>query len=145
MSKSVRINAPGTVILAQINNFDNWRNWYPAFSDSQVIVSIQRGKSDVAELSDKDGRRILFKMLAISNTKIDIGLFIKEKSTTIYQFILLPSGTGTTEVTLNVTTNLAWYPWKKIQGIVLDKMTGEQYLVALQGLKKVVEDHPSFE
>jgi hypothetical protein len=34
---------------------------------------------------------------------------------------------------------MGWYPWKKIQGIFLDKFTGDQYVAAMKDLKIAAE------
>ena len=47
------------------------------------------------------------------------------------------------EIIWNVNTDLGWYPWKRIQGIMMDKLTGPEYELALQNLKKVCEETPA--
>jgi hypothetical protein len=44
-------------------------------------------------------------------------------------------------LTWNVNTNLGWLPWKKMEGILLDKFSGDQYETALENLKKTAENH----
>ncbi len=141
VSKSIRINAPDSRVMAQLSNFNNWKNWFPAFRDSNVIVTISSFQNHSAELRDNYGRNMLFKMLVVSKDKVNVELYVREKSTTTYQFILMLVNAGTTDITWNVVTDLGWYPWKKLQGIVLDKVTGEQYMTALQKLKGAAESH----
>ncbi len=142
VSKSIRIDAPDSTVIAQLNNFKNWKNWFPAFGDSNVLVTIPN-RNGQAELRDNYGRIMLFKILSVSKHKVNVGLYVKEKSTTTYQFILMPVSTGSTDITWNVISNLGWYPWKKLQGVVLDKFTGEQYMSTLQKLKAAAENHPA--
>lgn len=140
VSKSIRIDAPDSTVITQLNNFKNWKKWFPAFRDSNVLVTISN-QNGQAELRDNYGRIMLFKMLSVSKNRVDVELYIQEKSTTTYQFILMPVSTGSTEISWNVISNLGWYPWKKLQGVVLDKFTGEQYMSTLQKLKGVAENH----
>jgi len=72
---------------------------------------------------------------------IDIFLFAKDKNNITWQFILSVKSTGQTQLIWNVNTIFPWYPWKKIAGIFLDKVTGSQYQEILQNLKKTVELH----
>ncbi|MDQ6763323.1 MAG: hypothetical protein M3015_11955 [Bacteroidota bacterium] len=141
VSKSIEINAPESTIIAQLNSFNNWKNWFPAFQDTNVIVTISSYQNHSAELRDNSGRIMLFKMLSVAKDTVNVGLYIKEKSKTAYQFILTSVNTRSTDITWNIITDLGWYPWKKLQGIVLDKFTGGQYMATLQKLKNVVEGH----
>ena len=139
VAKSIRINASSPEILSQTNNFNNWKTWYPVFRDSNVIVTITGSNNRSAELVDKYGRKMVFRILAVSNNEVDVELYVKEKSVTTYKIMLQSPGTTSTDVTWIAITNLGWYPWKKLQGLILDKATGEQYAYALAGLKAVVE------
>lgn len=141
VSKSITISVPRSEVIAQIDNFNNWKKWCPAFRDCDVMVTITGSKNRSAELRDKFGRRIVFRMLSVSDSSVAIALYIKGKSVTTYQFVLSAVGIGSTDVTWNALTNLGWYPWKKLQGIILDKVTGEQYISALKSLKATAESH----
>ena len=94
------------------------------------------------QLRDKKGHSIIYKMMQSSNDTIKIDLQTNDKKTTGYQFILLPDGKGHTLLIWNINTVLGWYPWKRIQGLVMDKITGPDYTSALQELKKIVEKNP---
>ncbi len=133
-------------VFHQIGDFNKWKNWFPAFMDKGVTVTILHGQNDSsesAELNDNYGRKIIFRMLRPLKNVVDVDLYTKEKNTTNYQFILMPDSSGNTEIIWNVTTDLGWYPWKKLQGIVLDKVSGPEYISALQNLKKVTETAPA--
>ncbi len=129
-----------SAVITQLYNFKNWKKWFPSFQDSNVLVTISN-QNGQAELRDNYGRIMLFKMLSVSKNRVDVELYVKGKSTTTYQFILKPVSTGTTDITWNIVSNMGWYPWKKLQGIVLDKFTGEQYVSTLQKLKEAAENH----
>ena len=80
-------------------------------------------------------------MIRSGRENIDILLLGKDKNNITWQFILSSNGPGQTHLTWNVNTTLPWYPWKKIAGIFLDKITGPQYQEVLQNLKIAVEIH----
>ncbi|MDQ6763327.1 MAG: hypothetical protein M3015_11975, partial [Bacteroidota bacterium] len=84
VSKSIRIDAPDSMVFAQLNNFNNWKNWFPAFRDSNVIVTISSYQNHFAELRDNSGRIMLFKILSVAKDTVNVGLYIKQKSTTAY-------------------------------------------------------------
>ena len=81
-------------------------------------------------------------MLYRSMDTINVDLQTNGKRLTNYQFVILPGNKGHTQIVWNVNTNLGWYPWKKIQGIIMDKVTGQEYTLALQNLKKIAEEGP---
>ena len=78
-------------------------------------------------------------LLASSLENINILLSEEKRNTKTYQFVLLPDAEGQTRLVWNVNTELGWYPWKRLGGIFLDKVSGPQYEAILQNLKKAVE------
>ena len=74
-------------------------------------------------------------------SNMDVFLFYENENNVTYQFILSPRKGGQTQLTWNVNTKFPWYPWKKIKGIFLDKVTGPEYQEILQNLKTAVEMH----
>ena len=146
VSKSIIINAPSLSVAGQIIDFDKWKNWHPAFLDKEISVSIPANQNDSiirsAKLHDRHGHEIIFNMLYRSMDTINVDLQTNGKRLTNYQFVILPGNKGHTQIVWNVNTNLGWYPWKKIQGIIMDKVTGQEYTLALQNLKKIAEERP---
>ncbi len=143
VSKSIEINAAALDVSMQIQDFNNWKNWYPAFGDKDVTVTLTSHQNESvthsAALRDREGHEILFNMLNQSTDTINVALQTAGKKNINYQFVISPGGKGYTLVVWNVNTNLGWLPWEKIEGIVLDKLTGPEYISGLQNLKKTVE------
>jgi carbon monoxide dehydrogenase subunit G len=140
VSKWININANKNAIAMQINDFNNWKNWYPAFQNKNIRVNIYRGNdTSFVTLTHENGKKISLALLKSSPENINILLSEGKKNTETYQFVLLPNGSGQTQVTWNVNIELGWYPWKKLGGILLDKVTGPRYEAALQNLKKAAE------
>jgi Polyketide cyclase / dehydrase and lipid transport len=140
VSKSILINATEAEVAKEIETFKNWKNWYPAFQQQNLeVTTSQKSDSSFVTLADEKQRKLSMTMIKSGPENIDILLFAKNKNNITYQFILSHVRTGQTQLTWNVNTTLPWYPWKKITGIFLDKVTGPQYQAALQNLKTAVE------
>lgn len=145
VSKSIIINAPPLAVAGQIKDFNKWKNWYPALRDEEVsVINFENQKDSLhhsMELRDTKRHSIIYKMIRFSNDTIKIDLQTTDTKTTSYHFIMLPYDKGQTLLTWNINTTLGWYPWKRIQGLVLDKITGPAYISTLQNLKKTVENY----
>ncbi len=137
VSKSILIDAAENIVRKQIENFNNWKNWYPAFKDKSVIIKIQ--DSSFARITDENQRTVAMRISNDQNKNVSVVLSGDSKSGVNYQFILAPNGKDKTLLIWNINTNLAWYSWRKLSGIFLDKITGPQYEATLQSLKEVIE------
>ncbi len=140
--KYVEINAPAEKVMNLVVNFEEWKNWYPAFKDENISVtknSSAKGVLSSVTLKDMNGKSVNLSLLDTAQHLIDIQLKSSSSSEVNYQFVLLPKANSQTQLTWNVNINLGWMPWKKIQGIFMDKFSGEQYQTALENLKKAAE------
>lgn len=144
VSKSVDINASKEAVFNQIVNFEEWKNWYPAFKDENIsIIKNPPAANTLASvtLKDTNGKSVTLLLVDTSEQTINIDLQSASSTKVNYQFILTPKVNNQTLLTWNVNTNLGWLPWKKIEGILLDKFSGDQYETALENLKKTAENH----
>lgn len=140
VSKTVSINANQQTVAAEVNNFDNWKNWYPLFSDENIIVDInQNSDTAYATLTGKNQKKLIFRLLNSSPGNINITLSDGGNTNETYQFILITNANGETQLTWNVNTKLKWYPWKKLAGVFMDKIKGPQYEDVLKNLKEASE------
>ncbi|MEP6951510.1 MAG: hypothetical protein ABI863_19625 [Ginsengibacter sp.] len=140
VSKSILINANEAEVAGEIGTFKNWKDWYPAFQNQNIVITTsQKNDSSFVTLTDERQRKLSMCMIKPMPENIDILLFAENKNNITYQFNFFRDRTGQTLLTWNVNTTLPWYPWKKITGIFLDKVTGPQYQQALQNLKAAVE------
>jgi hypothetical protein len=80
-------------------------------------------------------------LLASAQNTIDIQLRSSSSTKVNYQFILTPKMNNQTQLTWNININLGWQPWKKIEGILFDKFSGDQYETALDNLRKAAENN----
>lgn len=140
VSKWVNINANENAVAMQINDFNNWKNWYPGFQNKEVTVNIsEQDNKPFATLTNKNQKKISLSLLESSPENIIILVSEEKGNSKTYEFILSPNGIGKTQLTWNVNMQLGWYPWRKFAGIFLDKVTGPQYEAALQNLKIAAE------
>jgi hypothetical protein len=142
VSKSVVINAPEPEVANQVASFKNWKNWYPAFQNRDITVTeFRQNDRSVVILSDRKQRKLSMTLTRQGPEDFNVLLFVDNRSKISYQFILLAKNATQTQLTWNINTTLKWYPWEKITGIFLDKVTGPQYRSALQNLKRAAELH----
>ena len=142
LAKSVEINTTPGKIRDQILNFDQWKNWYPAFKDENITVIKNPPANNILNsvtLKDKQGKNITLNLIDSNQNIIDIQVKSSSSTKVDYQFILIPKTNNQILLTWNINTDLGWYPWKRIQGIFLDKFSGDQYEAALSNLKKAAE------
>jgi len=66
VAKSVEINAPRQNIMNQIVNFEEWKNWYPAFKDENISVIKNEASADYitsVTLKNKNGTAIVLNLI----------------------------------------------------------------------------------
>ena len=144
VAKSVAINASPQMVFNQIIHFKNWGNWYPAFKDENITVTRNSENKKVISsvtLKDKNGKAINLNLIDSSKNSILIQLESSSSTKVNYQFILTQKINNQTQLTWNININLGWLPWKKIEGILLDKFSGNQYETALDNLRKAAENN----
>jgi len=144
VSKSVDINASEEAVSNQIVNFEEWKNWYPAFKDENIsIIKNPPAVNTLASvtLKDRNGKSITLLLIDTSKQTININLQSASSTKVSYQFIMIPKINNQVQLTWNVNTNLGWLPWKKMEGILLDKFSGNQYEAALENLRKAAENN----
>lgn len=144
VTKSVAINATLERVSNQIMNFKNWENWYPAFKDENITVtrnSDNKKALSSVTLKDKNGKTINLNLIDSTKNSILIQLESSSATKVNYQFILAQKINNQTQLTWNININLGWLPWKKIEGILLDKFSGNQYETALDNLRKAAENN----
>ncbi|MEO8412449.1 MAG: SRPBCC family protein [Ginsengibacter sp.] len=141
ISRSILIDAKVNKVAVQIEDFKNWKNWYPAFQNKNTrLYTSQRNDTSFAVLTDEKQQRLSLVLLQSVSRSIEVLVLKDNQNRQTYQFVLLPNAEGQTLLTWNVNITLAPYPWKKISGIFLDKISGPQYEAALLKLKRAVEN-----
>lgn len=139
IAKSVLINAPIEKVQNQLIHFDQWKNWYPAFKDENVIVKNSSNPNSV-RLTNNRGKNVDLTITQPNPYLINVDVHSSSSEGVTYEFILTPKAGNKIQLTWNINAQLGWYPWNRIWGIFLDKVSGSQYELALEDLKKVVEN-----
>ncbi|MEO8960448.1 MAG: hypothetical protein ABI325_01115 [Ginsengibacter sp.] len=140
ITKSVLINAPIEKVKNQITHFDQWKNWYPAFKDDKITVMYDTIDSNSVTLKKDDGKSIHLIISQLKPDVINVDVQSSLSSASVnYEFILSQKANNEIQLTWYVNTQLGWYPWHRISGILLDKVSGGQYESALADLKNVSE------
>ncbi|MEO8819758.1 MAG: SRPBCC family protein [Ginsengibacter sp.] len=141
--KSVDINASHDSVKNQIINFENWKNWYPAFKDENIAIIRNPPSKYILSsvtLKNNKGKNIVLNMVDTSGSKIIVNVESGSSTKVNYLFILIPKENNQTQLTWDVNIDLGWYPWKRIEGILFDKFSGAQYQSALDNLRKAAEN-----
>ena len=142
VSKSVVINATGEKVKDQIVHFEEWKNWYPAFENKDISVTKNLPPANILSsvtLKDSKGKSITLNLVDTIKSTILVEVQSSSSTEVNYQFILTPKLNEQTQLTWNVNTTLGWLPWKKMEGILFDKLSGTQYESALDNLRKAAE------
>lgn len=143
VAKSVDINATRDKVMNQIINFEQWKNWYPAFKDEEITVIKNSPNQNILSsvtLKDKNRKSVNLNLIDTNQNAINIAVESSSSTKVNYQFILIPKTNNQIQLTWNVNVSLGWLPWKKIEGILMDKFSGPQYETALENLKKSAEN-----
>jgi len=140
VSKSITIDIGKNKVTEQILDFNNWKNWYPAFQDKNVSVNISPKNKNILQIySVKKHDELSITLLVAKKDSIIFSVAQGGINNQTYQFVILPNGEAKTLLTWNINVNLGPYPWKKFMGIFLDKISGPSYDDALQKLKTAAE------
>lgn len=114
ISKATDINVSKELIMAQVSDTANWRNWYPGADTVKV-------KSEISGITDSS-------------------LVINRKGRSESGFVFHNSGfTGTTTVQWYMDVQLRWYPWEKFSSLLLEKRYGPLMEKGLDNLKRHFE------
>lgn len=142
ISKSALISAPLSRVESELVDFDRWKNWFPPLQGENVTMLSKPAKTGAVKsvsLTDGQGKKLDLDLLEFKQDTILVMLTSMSATKVNYQFILTNHNNAQTQLTWNVNTELGWYPWDKIRGIFLDKISGPQYEAALAHLKKAAE------
>ena len=64
VSKSILINATEAEVAKEIENFKSWKNWYPAFQNQNIAITIsQKNDSSFVTLTDEKQRKLSMSMI----------------------------------------------------------------------------------
>lgn len=142
ITKSVGVNASSAEVHDYINNLRKWPEWFLPMEDSTMNIFYTEGDASVT-IKDNKGKEIRLDKLASTPDTINVALRSPSATEVNYQFLLISQNEYNTQIVLNVNTYFKWYPWEKIKGVFLDKMSGPMYQKSMLQLEKRIEGRDS--
>jgi len=142
VSRAVVINASHDKIVSQLNDLKNWKNWEPMFASDSVAIHFSEPSNVINSVAD------------ITYKEKQAHVTINSMDSSSVKFLLQAKGENDIANEISVTTldnnkgqlvewkaltKLHWYPWDKLYGIFIDRLTGPGYEDALDHLKSFVE------
>jgi hypothetical protein len=146
VSRAVVINNTDTAaVFLAVSNLQNWTKWHPVFtkqgaelncslaspnSPPAICTIIQQGRKIEVTMQAPHRGTIPFTLRTEGENEVKNEIFISQENHGAPVFVEWRS-----------LTKLKWYPWRKVQGIFLDKLAGPGYEAALNGLKEFIENN----
>lgn len=138
ITKSVRINASSGEVHEYVNDLRKWPEWFLPMEDSSMTIIYADGDASVT-IKDTKGKEMTLEKMPSTMDTINVALRTPSATRVFYQFILISKNDYNTQVVFNVNTYFKWYPWEKVRGVFLDKMSGPMYQKSMLQLEKKVE------
>ena len=138
ITKSVGVNAPTAEVHDYMSDLGNWPEWFLPMEDSSMNISYEDENSSVT-IRDNKGKEMKLEKMPSATDTINIALITPSATRVFYQVILIAQNEYNTQIIFNVNTYFKWYPWEKVKGIFLDKMSGPMYQKSMYQLEKAIE------
>ncbi|HRN73997.1 MAG TPA: hypothetical protein PLM81_12780 [Ginsengibacter sp.] len=132
VARSSVVFASEETISREINNPDNWSDWFPPLKEG--LMTIRKISDDEAVLQKSADRSMTLKFDYKGVDSTVCTITPQSGDAVSYTFLQSPADGGV-RVTLIANVKLAWYPWQRVRGVFMDKILGAQYDEALAGLK----------
>jgi hypothetical protein len=143
VERSISIRAKPKAVKYQILNFRNWPNWHPYLQTGEKIkISLSRNEKKM-ELTDNKGKKLAYQFVSELNDTIVFSHSDRKNHFTGYKFIVSRDPKNGTFLVLAVEADFGHDRWKRLEGILVDKVTGPHYELALQNLKHYIEGDTS--
>lgn len=146
VSRSITINAPVSVIFAQVNDPSKWENWSPwAKIDPNALFTYEGPHSGVGAIAHwhgdaniGDGHSIITESTPNQHLVYKLTIVKPAAATNIFDFTFTPSGKAT-QVTWMMEANNGF--GGKAMGLLINckKMMGVMFEQGLTNLKTLVE------
>jgi hypothetical protein len=141
ITKGVVVNNNGQKVFSEVSNLQNWQHWLPVFKTDSVKLHFSPGNGLNSSCEWESGREINKLLIdSISADKVEVALLRPGENDVVNTIRIFPlADSNSVQVEWRAVTKLKWYPWQKFQGLFIEKMSGESYDAALNGLKAYVE------
>jgi hypothetical protein len=135
VSKAILIHAPKDLVMIQINDPKNWKNWYPGADSSNIFYEkgiatgliLNKSKQQSIKVTEKKQDEVTA-VYILPNKKIQTGWQI---ATTL----------DSSSVTIKwyMDFHLRWYPWEKFTSFMFERIYNPQLQKGLDNLKIFLE------
>lgn len=131
VARSVQFAADNGAVIEQVGKLENWKNWHPVFQQINMQINgsmaqwESNGKNNTIEITKVDSSAVYFLTKRVGENDIENIVSVKPIS-----------GSNEWNVDWLAVNKLKWYPWEKFAGMFIDKISGQGYQQALEGLKQ---------
>lgn len=144
VTKGVEVHADRKMVFNELTDLRNWKHWHPVFHADSSGLHYSTDPMHINSYCswNSSGRSNKLVITAITDDALTIVLQRQGEHEVINTITILPlAGSNNMQVEWRAVTHLKWYPWEKFYGIFIEKVTGQGYESALNGLKAYAESH----
>ena len=144
ITKSVVIHAGAEKVFAEISNLQNWKHWQPVFKADSANIKFDTGPDGISNSCVWESKGKKNKLTITSQKELVVTASLsREGENEIFNTIrVLPlPDSNQVQAEWIVLIRLKWYPWEKFYGIFIEKISGQGYEDALNGLKEYAGNH----
>jgi hypothetical protein len=142
VTRGVVVNAGAGKVFSVLHNFREWARWQPALKADPAGLRFSNDSAGINSFCEWEthGKKNHFAFTALGDNRLTATLSREGENEVVNTLRILPLGdSNSVQVEWKALTKLKWYPWEKFYGIFIEKMLGQGYEDALNGLKQYVE------
>ncbi len=135
LSKVVEINCADSLLMKEISNPENWKNWLPGIETAHY--NYDNGKVNGYILNESKQQFLLLKIVRTNEvvSKFELG-----KKSIISGWKIIPvNKTNATGIQWYMNFELGWLPWEKFISLFYENIYGTQMQNGLGKLKLLLE------
>jgi Polyketide cyclase / dehydrase and lipid transport len=136
VSRTINIQRPKDSVYAFVNNPQNWRYWYPAFTNNAEITAKITYSADGKALITPDGG-----ITITGNTADEVQVSFRQRDNVLngaFTILKIPNGDSSI-VQWYFDEHAKWYPWEKFRSLLADKTIGPSMEEGLTNMKRFLE------
>ncbi len=137
IAKSVPIQGGSDCAMEMVLKFENWPKWFPAVKEGSS--SLKKISETRAEMTGSIGKPVAIELYGSARDSFGFTIAGKSNPPVQFSFFIYQEKNGGHRLDLIVNTILPWYPWERLKGVFIDKLTGPQYQLALDNIVKACQ------
>lgn len=134
ISNQVMVRAPVDKVKEEVAHFRNWKNWNGSFGDPEVDVVYLTDDSSKVQLDDSK-KSLVFDMHPPQKDTILVDVTGAGSTAMQYAFVFIERETIHSNLMLQVQIHLKWYPWEKVKGLFMQKMSDSYFESLVERIK----------